>query len=90
MASVPPESVPLPAREQQSRHDQHRDTRQSYPDGIHDLRQNPPISKPSPEVFDREIREPRLMLWHLSLPDFAFDIRASSFRHERIRFNAKG
>ena len=47
----PPESVPLPAREQQGRHNQHRDTGQSYPDGIHDLRQNPPISKPSRELF---------------------------------------
>ena len=46
----PPESVPLPAREQQSRHNQHRDTGQSYPDGIHDLRQNPPISEPGREV----------------------------------------
>jgi hypothetical protein len=49
--AIPPESVPLPAREQQSRHNQHRDTGQSYPDGFHDLRQNPPISKPCREVF---------------------------------------
>jgi len=59
MASVPPESVPLPAREQQSRHDKRRDTHQSYPDGFHDLRQNPPIPKPSREVFDREPRQTR-------------------------------
>jgi hypothetical protein len=49
--AMPPESVPLPAREQQSRHNQHRDTGQSYPDGFHDLRQNPPISKPCREIL---------------------------------------
>src|ERR1019366_6198487 len=49
--AMTPESVPLPARDQQSRHNQHRDTGQSYPDGIHDLRQNPPISKPCREVY---------------------------------------
>jgi len=54
--AMPPESVPLPAREQQGRHNQHRDTGQSYPDGFHDLRQNPPIPKPCREVFDRACR----------------------------------
>ena len=55
--AMPPESVPLPVREQQSRHNQHRDTGQSYPDGIHDLRQNPPISKPCRELFRHGLHE---------------------------------
>jgi hypothetical protein len=53
----PPETVPLPAREQQSRHNQHRDTGQSYPDGFHDLRQNPPIPKPCRELFRHGLHE---------------------------------
>ena len=48
--AMPPESVPLPAREQQRRH-KHRDTHQSYPDGFHDLPQNPPISAPCREIL---------------------------------------
>jgi len=63
IASVPPESVPLPAREQQSRHDKRRDTHQSYPDGFHDLRQNPPISEPCREVSDTNCTNQHELNW---------------------------
>jgi hypothetical protein len=53
--AMPPESVPLSAREQQCWHDQYRDTGQSYSDGFHDLRQNPPISEKSRVNFHHRL-----------------------------------